>query len=257
LSARHSTLRWVAPAITVVLLAGWELGARAGLVPQLYFPAPSTTFAKLLELAESGELANHASVTLARMLVAFLWGGGAGLFLGTLLGYSPRLRLVVDPFIAVLHPIPRMALLPLILLIFGLGFFSKALAVAVAAFFPMVINTMTGVLQIDRNYYDVARLHGASRWRIFWRVVIPASLPTTLAGARLALNRALGATIGLELITAHEGLGSMLFFAWQTYRTEELYATIFVIGVFGYGFRRVVQSLGERLVPWNEEAGGR
>ena len=257
MSARLGAWRWAAPAITVVLLAGCELGARAGRLPALYFPAPSTVFTRLVELAAGGELADHVLATVARMLVAFVWGGGTGLAVGALLGYSPRLRAVFDPFIAVLHPIPRMALLPLILLVFGLGFFSKALVVAVAAFFPMVINVMTGVLEIDRNYYDVARLHGARAGRVFRSVVIPASLPMTLAGARLALNRALGATIGLELITAHEGLGSMLFFAWQTYRTEELYATIFVIGVFGYCFRRVVEAAAGRLVRWQGEPIGR
>jgi len=243
-------MRWVAPAIAVALLGIWEVVASRGWIPTLFFPAPSTVFAKLIELGESGKLALHVTATLSRMVVALLGGGGFGLLVGLALGYSPRLRQVVDPFIAAMHPVPKMALLPLILLIFGLGFFSKALAVAISAFFPMVINTMACVLHIDPNYYDVAKLHGARRRQIFWRVVLLGSLPMTLAGARMALNRALGATIGLELITAQNGLGSMLFFAWQTYRTEELYATIFVIAVFGYLFRRIVNGLIERLVPW-------
>jgi len=247
-------LRWVAPAISVGVLAAWELAARHRLVSALFFPAPSTIGAKLVELAESGELERHVAATLARMLVALVLGGGAGLLLGLALGTSARLRAVIDPFIAALHPVPKLALLPLILVIFGLGFFSKALAVAVSAFFPMVINTMTGVLQIDPTYYDVARLHGAGRGRIFWRVVLPASLPMTLAGARMAANRALGATIALELVTAQAGLGSMLFFAWQTYRTEELYATIFVIAVFGYLFRLTVNAAAARLVRWQPES---
>jgi len=246
-------LRWVAPALALAGLAAWEFGARRGWIPSLFFPAPSTVFHRLVDLSESGELAKHVSATVARMAVALVLGGGFGLVLGLLLGYSPRLRVVVDPFIAALHPVPKMALLPLILLIFGLGFFSKALAVAISAFFPMVINTMAGVLQIDPNYYDVAKLHGVGRRQIFWRIVLPGSMPMTLAGARMALNRALGATIGLELITAQNGLGSMLFFAWQTYRTEELYATIFVIAVFGYLFRRIVNTVAARLVPWQAD----
>lgn len=252
---RGAALRWVAPAITVLVLGGWEAAARAGWIATLFFPAPTTVLGELVELARSGELLRHVGATLARMLVGLGWGGGVGLVVGLALGYSPRLRAVVDPFIAAVHPIPRMALLPLILLVFGLGFLAKSLVVAIAAFFPMVINTMTGVQQIDPNYYDVARLHGATQGRIFRRIVLPASLPTTLAGGRLALNRALGATIGLELITAQEGLGSMLFFAWQTYRTEELYATIFVIAVLGYAFRRVVQAATSRLVRWQLDAG--
>jgi NitT/TauT family transport system permease protein len=243
----------VAPTLTVVLLAAWELAARGGVVSTLFFPAPSTVLAKLVGLGESGELARHVLATVARMIVALVWGGGAGLALGLVLGFSSRLRVVVDPFIAAFHPVPKMSLLPLIIIIFGLGFFSKALAVSISTFFPMVINTMAGVQQLDRNYFDLARLHGAGRRQVFWRVVLPGSLPMTLAGARMALNRALGATIALELITAQAGLGSMLFFAWQTLRTEELYATIFVIAVFGYCFRRIVNALARRLVPWQPD----
>jgi ABC-type nitrate/sulfonate/bicarbonate transport system permease component len=243
-------LRWAAPVISLTGLVAWELAARAGRIPLLFFPAPTMVFAEIGELARSGALFEHFGVTLGRMLLAFVWGGGSGLVLGMAIGYSARFRAVLDPFIAVFHPVPKTALLPLILLIFGIGFFSKALVVSISAFFPMVINAMAAVQQIDPNYYDVARLHGASRWQILRRVVLPASLPMNLAGARLAMNRALGATIALELITAQSGLGSMLFFAWQTYRTEELYATIFVIALFGYLFRRLTTGLATRLVPW-------
>jgi len=255
-SRRRSRLRWAPPAITVTLLAAWEIAGQRGWASALFFPAPSIVFAKLGALVASGELALHFSVTLSRMCLALAWGGGFGLVLGIALGLSPRLRALVDPFIAAFHPVPKLSLLPLVMLIFGIGYFSKALVVAISVFFPLVINSMAGVLQIDRNYLDVARLHGATRWRIFWRVVLPAGLPMILAGTRMAMNRALGATIGLELITAQNGLGSMLFFAWQTFRTEELYATIFVIAAFGYGFRRIVNAVAARLVPWHEDPRG-
>ena len=213
--------RWVAPAIAVGLVAAWETGARMGWIPTLFFPAPSLTLATLGELAVNGALVHNLWVTITRMSVALVMGGGAGLIVGLAMGYSPRLRNVFDPFVAALHPVPRMALLPVILLLFGLGFLAKALVVAVATFFPMAINSMAGVRQLDPQYFEVARVYGASRWRVFWRLVLPGSLPMILAGARLAMNRALGATVGLELITAYDGLGSMLFTAWQTYRTEE------------------------------------
>jgi NitT/TauT family transport system permease protein len=172
------------------------------------------------------------------------------------MGYSTRLRSLLDPFVAALHPVPKLSLLPLIMLIFGIGWFSKALVVAVSTFFPMVINTMVGVRQIDPDYFDVAKVYGASRWRIFRRVVLPGSLPSILAGARMSMNRALGAAIGLELITADNGLGAMLFFAWQTLRTEQIYATLFVIAVLGYAFRVSTDGLASRLVPWQRDLAG-
>jgi NitT/TauT family transport system permease protein len=253
---RRTRLRWAAPVLALTLLAGWELLGRMGWIPVLFFPAPSLILATLGETAKSGALALHVGATLSRLTLALAWGGGFGLVLGMAMGYSTRLRTVVDPFVAALHPVPKMSLLPLIMLLFGIGWFSKALVVAVSTFFPMTINAMAGVRQIDPRYFDVAKVFGASRWRVFTRVVLPGSLPLVLAGARMALNRALGATIGLELITAETGLGSMLYFAWQTLRTEELYATIFVIGALGYLFRFVTDRLALKLVPWQEDRGG-
>jgi NitT/TauT family transport system permease protein len=248
--------RWAAPLLALALLGLWELAARQHWIPTVFYPAPTAILATVGRTLESGELVTHLSATLGRMAVAFAWGGGAGLLLGLALGWWPALRALLDPFISALHPVPRMALLPLVLLLFGIGFFSKTLVVAIATFFPMVINTMAGVRQLDPDYYDVAILYRASRWRIFSRVVLPGSLPMILTGARLALVRALGATIGLELITAQDGLGSMLYFAWQTYRTEALFATVFVIAVLGYLFRTVLDRLSRRLVPWQQDARG-
>ena len=250
-------LRWAAPILALGVFGVWELAGSREWVPALFFPPPSFIFATLAEMTRSGELPMHFGATLSRMLLALAWGGGMGLSMGMALGYSPTLRAIFDPFIAALHPIPKMSLLPLIMIIFGIGMFSKTLIVAVATFFPMVINSMAGVRQIDPNYFDVAKLYGATRWRVFWRVVLPGSLPMILVGARLAMTRALGATIGLELITAETGLGSMLFFAWETFRTEEIYATILVIAAFGYTFRAVVNSLSARLVPWQSDPRGR
>lgn len=248
-------LRWVAPLLAIALLGLWELAARRLWIPTLFYPAPTVILATIGDLIAGGELAKHLSATLGRLAVAFVWGGGFGLLLGVALGWWPTLRAIVDPFISALHPVPRLALLPLILLLFGISFFSKTLVVAISTFFPMVINAMAGVSQLDPNYFDVARLYRASRWRIFWRVVMPGALPAIVTGARLALIRALGATIGLELITAQSGIGSLLYFAWQTYRTEALFATIFLIAALGYLFRTALDALANRLVPW--QGGGR
>ena len=249
----QARLRWAAPVLAVVLLVTWEALARLEWIPVTFFPAPTVILATLGRLTSSGELPRHLGATVWRLVLALVWGGGAGLVLGMAMGYSTKLRTVLDPFVAALHPVPKLSLLPLIMLIFGIGWFSKALVVAVSTFFPMVINTMVGVRQIDPAYFDVAKVYGASRWRIFRRVVLPGSLPSILAGARMSMNRALGAAIGLELITADNGLGAMLFFAWQTLRTEQIYATLFVIAVLGYLFRVSTDLLASRLVPWQRD----
>jgi NitT/TauT family transport system permease protein len=245
--------RWAAPALALVLLVAWEALARLEWIPVTFFPAPMVIAASLWRLTANGELPSNLGATVWRLSLALVWGGGAGLVLGMAMGYSTRLRTLLDPFVAALHPVPKLSLLPLIMLIFGIGWFSKALVVAVSTFFPMVINTMVGVRQIDPDYFDVARVYGASRWRVFRRVVLPGSLPSILAGARMSMNRALGAAIGLELITADNGLGAMLFFAWQTLRTEQIYATLFVIAVLGFVFRVATDGLASKLVPWQRD----
>lgn len=249
----RSLPRWGALALAVALLGLWEMAGRFDWLQSAFVASPTMVGEALIDLSRSGELIDNLRITLSRMSVALAAGGGLGLVLGMLLGLSRSLRQLLDPFIAALHPVPRMALLPIVLMLFGIGFFSKTLVVAIACFFPMVINTTTGVRQVDSNYLDAARLFGASRLRTLRRVVLPASLPMVLAGGRLALTRVLGSTVGLELITADDGLGSMLFLAWQTYRSEDLYATVVVIAVLGILFRLFIDTLSARLVPWQAE----
>jgi NitT/TauT family transport system permease protein len=135
-----------------------------------------------------GTIFPHIKATVSRLVLGFLIGGSAGLFLGLSMGWSQRLRTIVDPMIAAIHPIPKIAIFPLIMIIFGIGEASKVAAIAIAAFFPMLINSMAGVRQLNPVYFEVTHNYGASAWKTFSRVVFPGSLPSILAGLRLALN---------------------------------------------------------------------
>jgi NitT/TauT family transport system permease protein len=244
---------WLPAAIVAVALAAWEWRVRTGGLSALFFPAPSTIALTLVRLLTSGELAIHLSATLSRLLLGFALGGLPGLILGLAMGWSRWLRAVVDPFIAAAHPVPKIAVLPLIMIIFGIGESSKVVVVAVAVFFPMLINTMAGVRQISPIHFEVAQNYGASLFKVFTRVIVPGSLPLVLTGTRLALNIALLLTIAVELVAAREGLGEMIWFAWQTLRTEELYASLIVIAALGFSFNFLLQRLTARLVPWRVE----
>jgi NitT/TauT family transport system permease protein len=236
--------------LLAVILAGWEAGVRAGAVSALFFPAPSTIMVTLAGGGTDGGLVRAAGVTLARVLSGFIIGGLPGMVLGLFMGLFPRLRRLLDPFVAASHPIPKIAILPLVMIILGIGEASKVAVVAIAAFFPMLINTMTGVLQINSTYFDVAVNYGAGTMTILRRVVLPGCLPFVMAGARLALNIALLVTIAVELIAAREGLGSMIWFAWETLRTEDLYASLTVVAVLGIGFNHALRGVATILVPW-------
>ena len=240
-------------AIIVAVLALWEWRARSGSISTLFFPAPSTIIQTFARLLASGELAIQLGATLSRLLLGFALGSAPGLIFGLTMGWSRRLRAVIDPFVAALHPIPKISLLPLIIIIFGIGETSKIVAVAVGSFFPMVINCMAGVLQISLTYFDVAKNYGAGPLQVFKRVILPGSLPLVLTGARISLNIALLITISVELVAAQKGLGAVIWLAWQTLRTEELYASLIVISALGIGFNLFLQRLKLRLVPWHED----
>jgi len=251
--ARWRVRFWLPALIVVCILIVWEWSVRSGRLSPLFFPAPSVVAMTIVRLLRSGDLVTHTRATLLRVVCGLVLGGVPGLLVGLAMGWWRPLREALDPLVAAVHPLPKIAVLPLIMIIFGIGESSKIVAVAVGTFFPMLINTMAGVRQISPIHFEVAKNYGASLFKVLTRVVIPGSLPLVLVGARLALNIALLFTIAIELVSAREGLGEMIWLAWQTLRTEELYASLAVIGALGISFNLLLQFFAKRLVPWRAE----
>jgi ABC-type nitrate/sulfonate/bicarbonate transport system permease component len=234
-------------------LLTWELLARTELVSAVFFPSPSAILASLGTDLANGALLPHLRATLLRALPALLIGGVPALLLGFAMGGSAKVRAVTEPFVAALHPIPKIALLPLFMVVAGIGETSKLLAIAAAAFFPLLVNTIAGVRQIPSIHFDVARNYGASRARVLTRVVVPGSLPMVMTGLRLAANVALLTTIGVEMISANTGLGARVWLSWQVLRTEQLYATLCVISVVGLTMGATLHWMEQRLMPWRDD----
>jgi ABC-type nitrate/sulfonate/bicarbonate transport system permease component len=244
---------WLPVLLVASTLIGWEWAVRGGRLSTLFFPAPSVVVVTIFRLLGSGQLLVHARATLLRVVLGLALGGLPGLLLGLAMGWWRPLREALDPLVAAAHPLPKIALLPLVMIIFGIGESSKVVAVAVGTFFPMLINSMAGVRQISPIHFEVAKNYGASPFKVLTRIIIPCSLPFVLVGARLAVNIALLFTIAIELVSAREGLGQMIWLAWQTLRTEQLYASLAVIGALGLGFNLLLQLSARRLVPWHAE----
>lgn len=245
--------RWLALLVTVGAAAAWEWSSRLGYVSALFFPPPSEIARALVRSANSGELGVHLWATMRRLGLGVALGGFSGLIVGLMMGWSPRLRAFADPFVATLHPIPKLAVLPLIMMVFGLGEASKVMVVALGVFFPMLINAVAGVRQIHAVHFEAAEAYGASRLQILLHVVLPGSLPLVLTGTRLAVNLGLLLTLAVELISAQQGLGKLIWLAWQTMRTEDLYAALFVIAGLGLGFNLLFALAARRYTPWNVE----
>ncbi len=245
--------RWLWLAMPAAALCAWELAARLGLVSVLFFPAPSMIARTFCRLVVSGELPANTGIMLLRLLSGFVLGAVPGLCLGLLMGWLRPLRRLLDPVVAAFHPAPKMALLPIFMIILGLGEAPKLAIIALGAFFPMLISSMAGVRQIKPIYFEVAANYNASPLRVFTHVVVPGSLPLILAGVRLGFNSALHIVVAVELLTARRGLGAMIWFAWETMRTEELYAAVAVTVFLGVAFNALLKRTMPRLVPWQVE----
>jgi NitT/TauT family transport system permease protein len=237
-------------AVAASLFGAWELLARAGAISPIVAPAPSRIVAALMNELKTGELQNHLAATAARLSIGLLIGGSVGILAGMAMGLSRSLRRFADPFVAAAHPLPKIAILPIVMVFLGVGELSKVAVVALAVFFPMLINTMTGVRQISPGYFDVAKSYGATRAKLFTRVVIPASMPMILSGLRIGLNIALVVTISIEIVAASRGLGALIWLSWEVLRIEVLYAALFVTAALGICFNILMQFLLGRLVPW-------
>ncbi len=244
----------VSGAIALTLLALWEAMTRAGVISPLLAPAPSVVLQTLVAQVGTGALAPHVIATLSRTLIGLLIGGSAGILAGIGMGLVPRLRVIVDPFVAAIHPLPKIAILPLVMVILGIGDASKIAVIALTVFFPMMINSLSGVTQLSPTYLDVARNYGASGWKLFARVILPSSLPMMFAGFRIALNLALLIAISIEIASASVGLGALIWLSWELMRIDVLYASLLVIMALGVSFNVIVRALAVRLLPWARES---
>jgi ABC-type nitrate/sulfonate/bicarbonate transport system permease component len=237
----------------ILLLAVWELAARFHFIDTRFFPAPSSVIAVMIEMLRSGELVTNTLVSLRRLALGTLIGGGPALVLGIAMGLNRWVRAVFDPLVAATYPIPKSAILPLALLIFGLGEGSKIFMVAVGVFFPVVINATTGVLEINRIYLDVGRNYKASRWNTFWTIALPGALPVIMTGFKLGIGIGLVLIAIAEMIGAKSGLGYMIWTAWETFSVEQMYVGLFMIAIIGFVLTAVLNEIERVVVPWKRD----
>ncbi|MCS7255424.1 MAG: ABC transporter permease [Thermomicrobium sp.] len=239
----------------IALLLLWEVAARAGWVDQRFFPAPSAIVRAFWEAVTTGVLLHHLKITLWRVILGTLIGGVPAVLIGLAMGLWRWLRLTLDPIIAATYPLPKSALFPLLLLIFGLGEGSKVSMVAIGVFYLAVTNAMEGVLAISPVYFDVAKTFGAKRWDVIRTVALPGAMPLVLAGLRLGVGTGLILGVLAEMLGARDGLGYLLWSAWQTFSVSSLWATLFVTAILGFVSVQLVDFLRKVLVPWQRTSG--
>jgi len=230
----------------------WELLADTHVIDTRFFPAPSSIAATFVKLLRTGDLETNTAVSLMRLFWGFVLGAIPALVLGLTMGLYRPIRVVIEPLVLGTYPIPKSAILPLILLIFGLGEPSKIVMVAIGVFYPVVINTMSGVLQIPAIYLDVGHNFGASRRAMFRTIALPGSLPFIMTGVKLGAGMGLILIAIAEMIGAQSGLGYMIWNAWTILSVNTMYVGLITIALIGFILTFGLNELERVLIPFRE-----
>ncbi len=236
----------------LLLLAAWEGLGRVGILDPRFFPAPSDILNTFVGLLFSGELLDDVAVSLIRVIIGFALGAIPALGLGILMGLSRLTRAALKPMVGALYPIPKTAIFPLLLVIFGLGEPSKYVFVAIGVFFIVLLNTMAGVMSIDQVYLDVGKNYGARSLDVFFTIALPGALPLIFAGLRLAWSNALLLIVVAELLGARSGLGAFIWSSWQTFSIEEMFVGLVTISIIGYVSFLIFDEFQRWLIPWKQ-----
>jgi NitT/TauT family transport system permease protein len=236
----------------ILILVGWELAVAVGITDGRFFPPPSQIAGTFWELLISGELIKALGVSLARIFGGFLLGAIPGLIIGLTMGLFKPVRIILRPIVSATYPIPKLALMPLIILMFGFGWQQKVITIALGTFFMVLINTMAGVLNLDKIYLDVAKNFGASRKDYYLKVALPGALPLIFTGLELGMGMALLLIVAAEMIGTQVGIGYMIWEAQAIFDVEAMFVAFIVISLLGYIFAESLASIQKKIIPWKQ-----
>jgi ABC-type nitrate/sulfonate/bicarbonate transport system permease component len=239
--------------LTLLLL--WEVSANLGMIDRRFFPAPTTIAASIVKFLGNPEsraiLASHVLATIKRVAIGYGLGATAGVAMGVIMGLHAPTRAAVAPLLYGLFPMPKIAIYPLMIVIFGLGDASSAALVTLGVFFMTCINTLSGVRYTNAIYHDVAnafRFPPLTRW---FRVFIPSAMPAIITGLRLGLGQALVLVVSAEFVSADRGVGRFIWDSWQILDISRMFMGLAIVLVFA-GTAAVLGNIAEqRLIPWH------
>ncbi|AMS40778.1 ABC transporter permease [Aminobacter sp. NyZ550] len=247
---RERLFRTISYFSPILLLLLWEIASQLNVIDRRFFPPPSAIAGTAWQMIASFEIFDHIGATLRRVSVGYVMGAVPGILLGLILGLSQPARRVLGPIFAALYPVPKIAILPLILLIFGVGDASKFVVIAIGVFFLLLYNTMGGVMQTPQIYLDVAKNAGATRFQTFFRIALPSALPNIFTGLRLAAGSSYIIIAAAEFLGARSGVGFFIWASWQTFAVSRMFVGIVVISALGYLTILALEALERRFVPW-------
>jgi ABC-type nitrate/sulfonate/bicarbonate transport system permease component len=253
-SARAARIwQLVLPALTIAaVVVAWEALVRLRGIAPIYLPAPSSVFVYLSRMIADGSMPYHLGITLLRIFVGFALAAVCGIVLGVLMGMSRTVARVADVWIAALYPLPKISLIPLLIIWVGTGEAYKIVISAISAFFPIVISTYAGIRQTDRGLIKAAKDLGANARQIQLKVVIPGAIPSIFAGLHLGMGIAIILVVAAEMIggSSQGGMGWLLISSGQVMETEKVFASLIVLAVVGAVVIKLQQWIDRKVAPW-------
>jgi ABC-type nitrate/sulfonate/bicarbonate transport system permease component len=233
----------------VSVLLGWEMLSRFVIPPQ-FLPPPSAIVRAFVTTTQSGELPRQLWQTASVLFLGFGLAIVSGMAVGIAMGMFPTLRRILDPYVNAFYAMPTVALVPLVIIWLGLGFEAKVFLTWLVAIFPVIINAQIGVMNVPAAFIETARAFGCDRWQVFRRVILHAATPFFIAGIRLGLGRALVGVVVAEMFTALAGLGYMVVFYGNTFRTAEVFVPIVVLAALSIAITKVIYRMERWIAPW-------
>jgi NitT/TauT family transport system permease protein len=250
---RRHKLRIIAGRLVllVVLVGLWETLAWTGVIPAAFIGRPSKFLPLLVQEILSGKFVFAAVDTLSATLMAFALGGTLALATALLLAVYPTLKELIDPFVDAMNALPRVALVPLFIVWFGLGTLSKVVSGVSLMYFILLYNTLAGAQSVDPDHLQLARSLGLPRRQVFLRVVIPTAIPSIFVGLRLGLVYTLLGVVTAELIAGGKGLGSLISYYSNTFDADGVFAVLLVLVVLADALSMVMTRIERWLTRWN------
>lgn len=231
----------------IIFLVIWEFARPLGLVKIANISSPSLVAKTFVELVESGELFYHLYISLKEFAIGFALALLVGIPLGITLGRYRIFTLFIDPILMAIYNMPRIAMLPLLVVWFGVGFGATVAVVFLGAVFPIVVNTAVGIREVDPIWVRAVRSFGGKEWDVFKEVLLPGSLPPMMIGIRLGVGRGLLGMVVSEMFASTEGVGGLIGLYGMSFRTDELITLIAVVSLLGFVFVDIMRRIEEKV----------
>lgn len=243
-----SALAFILPLLALVAI--WQYVTSMGWFPAELMVPPAMIGQAFAELWHSGELGSHLSISLSRLALGFVLGCAFGVVFGLLMGISPLLEDLSAPLFNIIRQVPSVALIPILILLFGIGETFKILIVIKAAFFPVALAAYDAVRNVSRATREVAMVYQLNALQVFWLMLLPATIAPVITGMRLGLGRSWGVLVGAELLAAESGIGQMMEFGRQMFQLDVVMVGVVLTGLIGFSLDRGFKLLERRLNRW-------